>query len=164
MTGTTDEKRCTKCGIRKALSAFHINRQSRDGRRAMCKLCYNARERELGAKRRAEASIADGDTARDPGRTTAMLTVVCIYDPTDTFSGAFDRNGFAGTLYDGYWPDGSLWRMAATAHSGEPPARWRPYDGALHEIGGKRIIRPAGTASYPRLEVSTTIRINRRMR
>jgi len=152
MTGTTDEKRCTKCGIRKALSAFHINRQSRDGRRAMCKLCYNARERELGAKRRAEASIADGDTARDPGRTTAMLTVVCIYDPTLMYSGYIGRESFIGTLYDGNWPDGSLWDLPAETR-GEHTSRWRVFDSALHEVGGDRVLVACGESHRPALIV-----------
>ena len=37
------EKDCKSCGATKLLSEFHERRDSRDGRRSICKTCQNAR-------------------------------------------------------------------------------------------------------------------------
>lgn len=39
-------KTCTKCEKTKPLSEFHRQREGKDGRRSVCKLCYSAYGRE----------------------------------------------------------------------------------------------------------------------
>lgn len=43
---TTGEKTCSKCGLPKRLDEFHAETRRRDGRRAECKECANARKRQ----------------------------------------------------------------------------------------------------------------------
>ena len=145
------EKRCSKCGEMKPLSEYSLNKQNLDGHAGVCKECRNAAARARTARNRSATTRTP--SGHSMGRTASMLTVECAYDPTQMYGGMFDRASFVGTLYDGNWPDGSVWRMAAIGDADGPAALWRLHDGALREIGGSRIIEPAGTEYTPTLRV-----------
>lgn len=44
------EKRCSKCGASKAIDAFQKRRESKDGRRGVCKMCDHSRMYAAGKK------------------------------------------------------------------------------------------------------------------
>ena len=132
----TKRKRCTHCGKVKPLSEFHRNKRSRDGYRPDCKQCRS-----------------DGVTRKFcPAHTGQTARVICIYDPTLMYSGYIGRESFIGTLYDGNWPDGSLWDLPAETR-GEHTSRWRVFDSALHEVGGDRVLVACGESHRPALIV-----------
>ena len=135
------EKRCSKCGIVKPLSEFGRDRTKRDGHRARCGDCTRAQQRREHP----------GRPGREAGRQPPDDGVVCVYDPTGTYLGEFDRMSWAGTLYDGYWPDGML--ILASAEYNGPRALWRIRGKQAHEVGGSRVLVADGKADRPVLRV-----------
>jgi len=51
----------------------------------------------------------------------------------------FPRSQFQETLAAGYWPDGSVWRYAATYRGA--PTLWRVSGACLLELDGNRALR-----------------------
>jgi hypothetical protein len=137
-------KRCSRCGELRPLDAFHRDSKTRDGRRAECRECHNIRKRK-GYARTGRPSGAPA------GRQMPQDPIIVEHDPTGTYGGVFDRDSFVGTLFDGYWPDGLRVRMSARYL--EPTARWVLRDGALHEVGGPRVLVACGKPDRPRIRV-----------
>lgn len=51
-------KVCTKCGKRKSVRAFSVDKSKKDGLKTQCKSCMNAADAERRAKRKAEKEKA----------------------------------------------------------------------------------------------------------
>lgn len=51
-------KRCRECGLIKLVDQYHVDRYQRDGRRAQCRDCVNAK------RRRRERAVAEARKAR----------------------------------------------------------------------------------------------------
>ncbi len=90
-------------------------------------------------------------TGRKPGKQLPRDPIICLHDPTGTFGGQFDRLSFAGTLFDGYWPDGSVWELSAR-YRGQP-SHWRLTNGKLHEINGDRVLVATCDRDKPALKL-----------
>ena len=123
-------KQCTKCHTTKPLSDFHRDRNASDGRRSWCKVCINTNDR---------AKNSTGKVGAPPGRQMRERAWECLLDPTRMYEGRFPHIDFVGTLADGYWPEGSLWRGAPRRN--ESPTLWRIRDGrAVEEDGGRVLV------------------------
>ena len=143
------EKRCSKCGSIKPLSEYHINKQNLDGHAGVCKTCRNTAARARTLRKRSNTQRTP--TGHAAGRQASMLTVECLRDPTRMYGGLFDRESFAGTLYDGYWPDGSVWLLSYPRTAKR--TRWRLRGRALYEIGGRRVVKALGGPYAPALKI-----------
>ena len=133
-------KRCSKCGVVKPLDEFARDRTKRDGRRSRCRVCTNE---ELRLRRSGNGGLR----GRPVGRQLPSDPVVCVHDPTGTYAGLFDRMSFAGTLFDGYWPERAEFELSASY--GGTPSRWVVRGQALHEVDGARVLVAVGHADRP---------------
>ena len=68
------------------------------------------------------------------------------------YRGIIDRLSFAGTLFDGYWPEGSEWELSP--QFGEDATRWKLRGGVLVEAGGSRVLVAVGNVDRPSLRVT----------
>ena len=134
-------KKCSKCGSIKPLSEFTKDSTRADGHRSECRECHNARGR---------TNWRNWDSAKR-SQATAEPYATCLCDPTGMYSGNIDRRSFAGTLYDGYWPDGSVWLLSYPRTAKR--TRWRLRGRALYEIGGQRVVKALGGPYAPALKI-----------
>ena len=134
-------KRCTACGKTKPLDEFAKDRNRADGHRSDCLECHRDRARKSWRKWQ----------RINPTPSAAEPKVTCLHHPTGMYAGDIDRLSFAGTLWDGYWPDGSVW-LLAYPHTADR-TRWRLHGRALYEIGGGRIVKARGGKYAPALKI-----------
>jgi hypothetical protein len=139
-------KQCTSCKRMLPLDAFGIDRSSRTGRRSSCRECVRRQER-------ARQAAKPKPQQQERNRRKVGEAWVCRHDPTQMYGGLFERVDVAGTLLDGYWPDGSEWEGAAT--QGEPPSLWRVRGQEMHEVGGQRRLIARNNRGVPMLKVVT---------
>jgi hypothetical protein len=130
-------KRCTRCGQDQPLTQYQRDRWKSDGYRSACKACDNARYREIEGTKRGTHIQARGNADK----------WICESDPTRTYHGRFTKDDVAGTLADGYWPDGAVFH--GDPESAGRPSRWRVAGNELHELDGTRRLTAVDYHGHP---------------
>ena len=139
-------KTCSTCGESKPLSQFTRDRSKPDGHRAQCKACRNASKRRHATRKSKSVESRGYHLSR-------YDYWVCLFDPTHMYTnGRFDKMAFAGTLYDGNWPTGSIFR--GYVGNDKRASKWRITGYTAQEINGHRILIPKD-GSNPTLEIGS---------
>jgi hypothetical protein len=120
------EKQCNHCGQTKPETEFRRNPRRPSGRHGTCKTCEKQRDQQR--KENKEKLGLDSDQKSD--------LWLCESDPTRMYSGLFQRICVAGTLFDGNWPQGSVW-VGAPEYRGQP-SRWVVEGNEMREVDGPR--------------------------
>ena len=136
MTGGT-WKRCTVCEEWKPRSEFYARPRQPGEVRAACKYCM--KRKQLGVDARHKSDLAEAERRAHMAR--------LVYCPPDEELGIrlydvgtlFDREEFAATLADGYWPTGSRWQLVSAKEL--LPAVWEVRGRECYQVDGDRVMR-----------------------